>query len=218
MIRTATTTEDNLTKRYYETHAEEYFRATHAANLESVWRKLTGRLKADDSILDLGCGSGRDLRYFFQHGFRATGIDYSSSLVELARAFSRQPVVLGDFASLPFGDDSFDAVWAIGSLLHVSRSSLPLVFSEIHRVLKGNSCLLTSVKEGCGEAVDSRGRYNVFYSLDEWVSLHRHSGYEVVDIERTVETRKTERGDIDEIVWIECLARAGRYDTALSFR
>lgn len=199
---------EDLTKSYYEAHADEYFRATYSTHLPQLWEKLSTRLRSGDRILDLGCGSGRDLRYFAQCGFHVIGIDYSPRLVELARAYSEQPVVLGDFSSLLFEDNIFDAVWSIGSLLHVPRSSMSSVLSEVHRVLKNDALLLTSVKKGSGEEIDPLKRYNVFYSPDEWASVHAENGYEVVDLEETVEKRKTGPGDAQSISWIVCFARA----------
>jgi ubiquinone/menaquinone biosynthesis C-methylase UbiE len=153
---------DDPTKNYYETHADEYFHATYAVDLQPLWEKLSKRLEKGAYILDLGSGSGRDMRYFADRGFRVIGIDYSASLVKLARSFSKQPVVWGDFSALPFEDDSFDAVWAIGSLVHTSRDSIFPVFREVHRVSKDDSYFMTSVKKGHGETIDSRGKYSVF--------------------------------------------------------
>jgi SAM-dependent methyltransferase len=63
-------TTENSTRRYYETHASEYFRGTCNVDLSSLWNKLGKRLKLGALILDLGCGSGRDLLHFSQRGFR----------------------------------------------------------------------------------------------------------------------------------------------------
>lgn len=204
---------ESHTKEYYDSHSEEYFRTTYKADLQPIWQKLAERLAPTSaSILDLGCGSGRDLRYFSQLGFQTVGVDYSPNLVKLARAFSGQRVVLGDFASLPFENNTFDAAWAIGSLVHVSRTSLPFVLSEIHRVLKENAYLLTSVKEGAGEEVDACGRYNVFHSAEEWANAHLSTGYEVLDVYSTVEGRKTQQNSVVEIPWVVCLARTRQRD------
>jgi SAM-dependent methyltransferase len=70
---------DDPTRNYYETHADEYFHATYAVDLQPLWEKLSKRLEKGDYILDLGSGSGRDLRYFAERGFRVIGIDYSAS-------------------------------------------------------------------------------------------------------------------------------------------
>jgi len=201
---------DDPTRNYYETHADEYFHATYDADLQTLWEKLSKRLERGDYILDLGSGSGRDLRYFAERGFLVIGIDYSANLVKLSRTYSEQPVVWGDFSSLPFEDDSFDAVWAIGSLLHTPRDSIFPVFREVHRVLKDDSYFLTAVKKGHGEIIDYWGRYSVFYSSDEWANIHIEGGFEVVDIEEMTETRSTKSGCTNEITWIVCLARAKR--------
>jgi SAM-dependent methyltransferase len=71
---------DDPTKNYFETHADEYFHATYGVDLQPLWEKLSKRLEKGDYILDLGSGSGRDLRYFADRGFRVIGIDYSASL------------------------------------------------------------------------------------------------------------------------------------------
>ncbi len=195
------------TKRYYETHAKEYFDATSESNLRPLWRKISGRLKVKDLILDLGCGSGRDLRHFSQRGFRIVGVDYSFNLLKLARDFSEQPVVLADFLTLPFGENTFDAVWAIGSLLHVPRHQLPLVLQQIYRVLKPDALFFTSMKSGYDEATDLLGRHTVFYQKNEWESILREHCYAVIESEEMLETRGGNAGAIVEIGWITATAK-----------
>jgi SAM-dependent methyltransferase len=80
---------DDPTKNYYETHADEYFHATYAVDLQPLWEKLSKRLEKGDYILDFGSGLGRDLQYFAHRGFRVIGIDYSASLA--AACYCRAP-------------------------------------------------------------------------------------------------------------------------------
>lgn len=195
----------NITHNYYEDNAHEYFRATHNIDLHHLWEKLERHLKPRDLILDLGCGSGRDLLRFSQRGFRVVGIDYSLNLLKLAHNFSKQPVVLGELTNLPFQANTFDAAWAIGSLLHLPRRVIPKVLSQIHKILKPASLLLTSIKEGHGEEVDSLGRYNVFYQQQEWEMLLRQSGYEIVETEESNEARGS-----GNVRWLVSLAKAAR--------
>ena len=61
------------------------------------------------------------------------------------------------------------------------------------------------MKKGDEEEVDDPGRYNVFYSADEWTSVQLESGYEIVDMEETIETRKCEADRVQHITWIVCL-------------
>jgi len=198
----------DLTRQYYELHADEYFRATRGVQLTHLWDVFTRELPPQALILDLGCGSGRDLRYLSRHGFRVVGLDYSFRLLKLAKNFSHRPVVLGDINRLPFGERIFDAVWSVGSLLHISRSELPSVLAQIQKSLKPHGQFLTSIKKGEGDIVDTLGRRNVFYQRHEWANLMEDAGFQINELEKIVERRQIQIGDEHIITWIMCLARA----------
>jgi len=198
----------DLTRQYYQLHADEYFSATVDVQLTHLWDVFTRELPADALILDLGCGSGRDLRYFSGLGFRVVGLDYSFRLLTLAKNFSHRSVVLGDINSLPFGASVFDAVWSVGSLLHISRSELPSVLAQIHSSLKPNGQFLASMKMGTGEIVDSLGRRNVFYKSQDWSNLMEDAGFQINELDEIVEPRRIQLGDDGVITWIMCLATA----------
>jgi SAM-dependent methyltransferase len=190
------------TRRYYEEHAEAYARETGSADLRQVWRLLTERLSPRSRILDLGCGAGRDLAYFGRAGYRVIGLDYSFNLLKIARADSNQRVVLGDLAMLPFATESFDAVWAVASLLHVPRQRIRVVARDIRKILKQSGVFVASVKRGTGERVDERGRYFADYEVSEWGGLLGDVGF--VDVE--IQTMKEERRDLhDNAVQIDWL-------------
>jgi SAM-dependent methyltransferase len=201
----------DLTKRYYETSAYDYYRATYNVDLTPLWEKMERDLKPSALILDLGCGSGRDLLHFSHKGYRVVGIDYSLPLLRLANTLSHQPIIQGDLAYLPFNHNVFDAGWAIGSLLHIARRLISSVLSDIHRILKPDACLLTSVKKGTGKGIDSLGRYTEFYLLKEWEEMLKTNGFEVVEIEEKPETGVVKVGDRREVVWINCLAKKRAY-------
>lgn len=194
------------TKSYYETCAEEYFRSTHATNLYDLWEKFQHNIPKNARVLDLGCGSGRDIKHFASIGTQVIGMDYSFSLLQRAKIFSQQTVILTNFLTLPFKDSSFDAVWAMGSLLHTPRPQVTSALSEIHRILKSHSLLFSSVKKGDGHTIDEKGRYFEFYQQDEWRKLLDETHYYVKSLEETIEVRKTDAGGKQEVTWIECFA------------
>lgn len=98
------------TRLYYDENADSYATTTQAVELGPTWKLLTERLDKGSLILDLGCGAGRDLKYFADQGYRVIGIDYSQKLVDIAQQYSHQPVRLMDFHALDFPDNTFDAV------------------------------------------------------------------------------------------------------------
>jgi len=197
----------DLTRQYYERHADEYSNATRGVELTQLWNVMTRELPADALILDLGCGSGRDLRYFSSLGFRVVGLDYSYRLATLAKDFSHQPVVLSDIVQLPFANAVFDAVWAVGSLLHIPRNALLPTLKQIRRILKAEGQFVASMKKGEGEVIDRLGRRNVFYQSRQWEDLLKDSGFAISDLEEIVEDRQIQVGDKGRITWIMSLAR-----------
>jgi ubiquinone/menaquinone biosynthesis C-methylase UbiE len=198
------------TKTYYESHAKEYFTATIDVDLPQLWAKLSTRLKERDYILDLGCGSGRDVHYFTSRGYLVTGIDYSFNLLQLAQSRARGKLVLGEMTSLPLPCDCFDAVWAVGSLLHLTHKKLTLSLREISRVLKKEGLLVTSVKRGHGETVDKLGRYTVFFQPKEWLEHLQTHGFLTDESETVIGTRRDADGTEKTVEWIVSVSRKSK--------
>lgn len=86
------------------------------------------------TLIDLGAGPGHDAVAFSREGIQVTAIDLSAQHVALCRAKGVEARV-GDFYTLDFPADSFQAGWAMSSLLHVPNRDLDAVFGEILRVL-----------------------------------------------------------------------------------
>ncbi len=91
-------------------------------------RKLT-------RLLEIGAGPGHDAKFFQDSGMEVSCIDLSPNMVELCKEKGLDAQVM-DFAQLAFPDQSFDAIWALNCLLHVPKVGLPVVLSEIQRVLR----------------------------------------------------------------------------------
>lgn len=192
------------TQQYYETHAESYASKTLGVDLSPLWSVLTSRLKPDSTILDLGCGAGRDLKFFADRGYHVTGLDSSANLATIASAVSGRAVHCADFLEpLPFQDRQFDAVWAIASLLHVPRPQIRTVLQEVARVLRPQGLFIASMKLGLGTLVDE-GRLFVGYAPEEWRECLRASGF--IQIE-TFENEELRRNGLMRIEWIVSACR-----------
>lgn len=187
MIKSSQTTKID----YYDFAAVEYFNTTSQLNISHLWNKVNGETNKN-MILDIGCGSGRDMRYFSGKGYEVFGVDISFSLIKLAHNYSNQPVALADMCKLPF-EKSFTIAWAIASLLHIHRRNIVATLTEIHRVLNKNSRFIASIKEGVGNGVDEKGRYFTYYQEDEWANILRRANFEVQSIEKTIEYRNAQK-------------------------
>jgi len=87
------------------------------------------------SVLELGAATGADGKFFQQHGLDTVCIDLSSEMVRRCRSKGLRAHVM-DLADLRFPPDSFDAVYAMNSLVHLPRTELPDVLREVSRVVK----------------------------------------------------------------------------------
>jgi SAM-dependent methyltransferase len=86
------------------------------------------------TVLEVGCGPGRDGAAITAAGFTYTGADLSPGMVEVARAAGLDAHV-ASATDLPFGDHAFDAVWSMSTLMHLDDTELEAALSEIARVL-----------------------------------------------------------------------------------
>ena len=148
---------------YYNHNAEQFYDSTVKVEMESIYAPFLSYLPEHASILDLGCGSGRDSLAFHQKGYQVEAIDYSESLVKKAQELTGLPVRHQSFYELD-EENKYDGVWACASLLHCERQKLPEVLSRILRTLKAGGVLYMSFKYGSTDR-EKDGRH--FTDLNE---------------------------------------------------
>jgi 2-polyprenyl-3-methyl-5-hydroxy-6-metoxy-1,4-benzoquinol methylase len=119
---------------YYDAHAAEFFDRTVQVDLADLRSRFTDLLAPGASILDAGCGSGRDSKAFAEAGFSVTAFDCSPPMVELAARYTGLPVQQLRFQDLRF-EELFDGIWACASLLHVPIRDEVAVFKRLIRAL-----------------------------------------------------------------------------------
>jgi SAM-dependent methyltransferase len=129
------------------------------------------------TILDLGCGPGRDLVTFTKLGHTAIGLDGSPRFAEMARAASGCTVWQQDFLALDLPAGFFDGVFANASLFHVPVRELPRVLGELHAALKPGGVLFCSNPRGENEEGWSRGRYGAYHDLAAWRRFVTGAGF-----------------------------------------
>ena len=132
---------------YYNNNAEQFFDTTYQVNMQSLYAEFLKHIPEHATILDLGCGSGRDALAFKNMGYTVEASDYSKQLVEKARQLTGLDVRHESFYELS-EQDKYHGIWACASLLHCERNRLPDVFNRIANALKINGVCYMSFKYG----------------------------------------------------------------------
>ncbi len=133
------------------------------------------------TILDLGCGPGRDLRTFSRLGHRAIGLDGTERFVAMARQDSSCEVWHQDFLHLQLPGRFFDGVFANAVLFHVPTQELPRVLAELYATLKPGGVLFSSNPRGDNTEGWKGERYGVWHDWPGWRALMTRAGF--VEIE-----------------------------------
>lgn len=89
------------------------------------------------TLLEIGAGTGKFGRFFYDHGLDVIATDLSPAMVESCRSKGLDARVM-DFLSLDFPDSTFDAVFAMNTLLHVPKADFRDVLESVQRLLKPN--------------------------------------------------------------------------------
>jgi SAM-dependent methyltransferase len=138
------------TLAYYEANAQRFADGTIDVDLSELYRHFLELLPTGGSILDAGCGPGRDIRYFSERGFQVVAFDNSPEMVRFASEYSGQDVLLLSFDEVDF-QERFDGVWACSSTLHVPEKDMAGILRKLALALKPGGILYTSHKYGEGE-------------------------------------------------------------------
>lgn len=148
---------------YYEKNADAFVASTINADVTTLYKQFEGYLQDGCRILDLGCGSGRDSRYFSNKGYCVVAADPSPAMCQKTQEIADVPVYTLKAEDILF-DNEFDAVWACASLLHVSRENQLSSMRAISKALCEGGIVYCSWKYGNSDREDS-GRY--FTDMDE---------------------------------------------------
>ena len=166
----------NSTIDYYNRNAARYFNETVHADVSEIRDRFTQMLPPGGTILDLGCGSGRDSKAFIEQGFRVVAVDGSEELCKLAEEYIQQPVVCSDFLDYK-PEETFDGIWACASLLHLTEEECHIVVDRLSKNLKPGGCFYMSFKMGEFEG-ERDGRFYRDVSLEdvhEIFQLHKNT-------------------------------------------
>jgi len=123
----------------------EWMRNVEGDPWERFLEELASRLPEGAHVLDLGCGNGDKLARLAEE-FEVTGVDLSAEQLQLAGArVPEAKLIHADFSELELAEESFDAVTAFYSIIHVPREAHAELFARILRWLKPGGLFLASL-------------------------------------------------------------------------
>lgn len=156
------------------------------------------------TLLELGAGVGRDSLFFQENGLEVTCIDLSPELVKRCRQKGLNARVLA-FGDLDYAPNSFDAVFALNSLLHVPKAELPSLLETIYSILSVNGLFFMGVWGGPdSEQVWKQDSYDpprffAFYP-DETIQTIVSEHFEILSFDRVEDLRPDNRIHFQSII------------------
>lgn len=169
----------DVTLEHYNQRAAAFWEGTRTHDVSQNVAALLKYLGADapSTILDLGCGPGRDLKTFAELGHTAVGLDGSTEFAQMARDYAKCEVWQQDFLQLDLPAQYFDGVYANASLFHVPSQELPRILLQLHASLKAGGVLFTSNPRGKNQEGWNAGRYGAYHELDAWRQFMTTAGF-----------------------------------------
>ena len=168
-----------LTLEHYNQRAEDFREGTSDHDVSQNIAALLRHIESAPplTILDFGCGPGRDLKTFAALGHVPIGLEGAARFVEMARTDTGCEVWQQDFLRLDLPDARFDGVFANASLFHVPSEQLPTVLRQLHDTLKPGGVLFSSNPRGENEEGWNRGRYGRYHDLAAWRGWTTNAGF-----------------------------------------
>ncbi len=167
------------TLSHYEQRAEQFWEGTRghdvSQNIGTLLRHIA--VKPPFTLLDFGCGPGRDLSTFKSLGHVAIGLEGSERFAAMAREHSGCEVWRQDFLALDLPEARFDGVFANASLFHVPSQELPRVLRQLHDTLRPGGVLFSSNPRGTNEEGWNKGRYGAYHDIEAWRGYVTAAGF-----------------------------------------
>ncbi|QKM63710.1 class I SAM-dependent methyltransferase [Polynucleobacter antarcticus] len=167
------------TIEHYNKNAEDYREGTRTHDVSQNINALLSYIEGNTpfTLLDFGCGPGRDLKTLAGLGHIAVGLEGAAQVAEMARIDTGCEVWHQNFLNLELPNAFFDGVYANASLFHIPSQKLTQVLQEINQTLKPRGVLFASNPHGHNEESIGSGRYGAYYDIETWRTLVIAAGF-----------------------------------------
>lgn len=190
----------NQSISYYNQNADKYCNSTLNVDISMIYQTFLQHLSPGGSILDVGCGSGRDSLYFKKYGYRVEAFDGSEEMVKRSSSLIGQEVLHCTFDEYK-SDQLFDGIWACASLLHVEKEKLGSVIDRLAGFLKQGGAFYMSFKYGDRDFKKDGRIFSCFKEDDFTAMIEELDNLTIIELFQTVDARK----DRPDEYWLNCL-------------
>lgn len=173
---------ETVTLSHYNQNAEAYWNGTKEHDVVQNYKAFLSPFPKDKKldILDLGCGPGRDVKYFQSLGHRPVGLDGSEVFCNMARSYTGCQIVHQKFLSMELPKHAFDGIFANASLFHVPSQELSRVLVALNAALRPGGVLFLSNPRGNEEGWSGQ-RYGNYMQFDSSKIFIEDAGYKVIN-------------------------------------
>ena len=194
------TDRERLAADWYDQNGEKWAAQRKKLSEPSFWAQeyeAFKRLrKPEGALLEIGSGSGREAIEWIRMGYRYTGIDPSTTLIQIAKQTEpKGHYFLTSVYQMPFQPNTFDAFSSWALLPHAPKERVGTALDAIRKVLKLDAWGLIAMREGEGEKQEqATGRWFSYYAQDEFEKILKERGFAV--------SRKEKKASRADLVWL----------------
>lgn len=178
---------------YYNQYASIYFENTVNLDVSHLMEPFISYLDEGSSVLDLGCGSGRDSLTFLNMGYDVTALDGSEEMCSLASIHTDLDVLHMQFEDLDF-EEVFDGIWACASLVHIEKEELPSIIQKISKALNPGGIFYMSMHKGDFEGIRHQRYFSEYKEEELQKILQNFPELKIQDIWTTDDVRQKSAG------------------------
>ena len=176
--------------------------------MSDIYKRFEEHLKPGSRILDLGCGSGRDSKYFLDKGYDVVSLDASETMCKKTYELTGRPALNMRIEDINC-ENEFDAVWACASMLHVDKGDMIKIFAKVMKALKIGGVFYASWKYGKGEQTRDDGRTFANYTETKVCDMvYSVSGAALEDVWTSQDVRPDRTGQGH--LWVNVLVKKTR--------
>ena len=179
---------------YYDKNPDKFYGDTVHVDMGEFYQAFLPFVRDGGKILDVGCGSGRDLQKFKNLGYEPVGIDASIEMVKKAKALSGVKVLNLNFNEITW-ENEFDGLWASASLLHVPVTEISNTIKLLWESLKRNSPFFMSFKYGANSYTKNDRHFQNYTEVTVKPILDNLEDHKVEKIWTTADKRFNRKGE-----------------------